>query len=112
MDIQSQLVHALEERAGLDEATAERVAQVAIDFSKEHASELPGKGTGMFAVEGADAPPAEGAGELRGAAEEFGVTAMTEESRVESFGATDATEEPDSEKHGGLGGLLSHLTGH
>src|SRR5215470_10991778 len=40
MDVQSQFVHTLEDKAGLDEATAERVAQVAMDFGKEHGSEL------------------------------------------------------------------------
>src|SRR5215471_15504179 len=40
MDMQSQLMQALEDKAGLDEATAERVAHVAMDFGKEHASEL------------------------------------------------------------------------
>jgi hypothetical protein len=40
MDMQSEFVQTLEEKAGLDQATAERVAQVATDFGKEHASEL------------------------------------------------------------------------
>jgi len=38
--MQAEFVHTLEEKAGLDEATAERVAQVAIDFGKEHVTEL------------------------------------------------------------------------
>lgn len=40
MDLRVQFVQVLQERAGLDQATAERVAQVAIDFASEHAPEL------------------------------------------------------------------------
>ena len=40
MDLRGQFVQILQERAGLDQATAERVAQVAVDFAGEHAPEL------------------------------------------------------------------------
>ena len=40
MDLRGQFVQMLHERAGLDQATAERVAQVAMDFASEHAPEL------------------------------------------------------------------------
>jgi hypothetical protein len=38
--IQAQFVQVLQERAGLDQATAERVAQVAIEFAQEQGPEL------------------------------------------------------------------------
>jgi hypothetical protein len=40
MDLRAQFVQVLQEKAGLDQATAERVAQTAIDFAQEHAPEL------------------------------------------------------------------------
>ena len=40
MDIQSEFVHTLEDKAGLDPATADKVAHVAMDFGREHAPEL------------------------------------------------------------------------
>jgi hypothetical protein len=40
MDLRAQFVQMLQEKAGLDQATAERVAQMAIDFAQEHAPEL------------------------------------------------------------------------
>jgi hypothetical protein len=40
MDLRAEFVGILQERAGLDQATAERVAQVAVDFAGEHAPEL------------------------------------------------------------------------
>ena len=40
MDVRAEFVQILQERAGLDQATADRVAQVAVDFASEHAPEL------------------------------------------------------------------------
>lgn len=40
MDVRVEFVRILQEKAGLDQATAERVAQVAVDFASEHAPEL------------------------------------------------------------------------
>jgi len=38
--LQAQFVQLLQERAGLDQATAEQVARVTIEFGQEHAPEL------------------------------------------------------------------------
>jgi len=38
--LQAQFVQLLQDRTGLDQATAERVARVAIEFGQEHAPEL------------------------------------------------------------------------
>ena len=40
MDIQSEFIQTLEQQAGLDEPTANKVAEVAMNFGKEHAPEL------------------------------------------------------------------------
>jgi hypothetical protein len=40
MDIQSEFVHTLQDQAGLDPATADKVAHVTMDFGKQHAPEL------------------------------------------------------------------------
>jgi hypothetical protein len=40
MDLRAQFVQILQDRAGLDPSTAERVTQVAVDFAGEHAPDL------------------------------------------------------------------------
>jgi hypothetical protein len=40
MDLQAQFIQVLQERAGLDQSTAERVAQVAAEFAQQHSGEL------------------------------------------------------------------------
>ena len=40
LDVRAQFVRILQQRAGLDQAAAEQVAQVAVDFASEHPPEL------------------------------------------------------------------------
>ena len=40
MDLRAQFIQILQERAGLDQATAERVAEIALEFASQHAPEL------------------------------------------------------------------------
>jgi hypothetical protein len=134
MDMQSQLMQALEDKAGLDEATAERVAHVAMDFGKEHASELIAE-HGPESVESAVPDESDGgkvteavgdaaervsdtAGEISSAAEERvsdtagDVGAAAEERVADTAGETGTAEQDSGGSSGGLGGLISRLTGH
>ena len=99
MSMQSQLVHTLEEQAGLDEATAERVAQVAIDFSKEHSSELISEN----AAEALESmAPEEGAG---GIASELTTEEGTDEAAAGSGGEMGWAVEGVSEITGEFAGI-------
>jgi len=131
MDMQTEFMQILEEKAGLDEATAARVARVALDFNKEHAPDLlsqhmPAPLESRAAADGdGGVPRQDGAASVGG-----GVTtpeAMTRTAPDERPGVeesppaiiwegpvdTQKSSEDRAEEHqGGLGGWFSHLTRH
>jgi len=105
--MQAEFVHTLEEKAGLDEATAERVAQVALDFGKEHVAELAAPSTpkpleSMTSEEGGVGAPAE-------ASAVWQRESIAEE-QVGGASAVEAAEERFTEPAGEMGAVAEAVT--
>jgi hypothetical protein len=115
MTMQAELVHTLEEKAGLDEATAERVAQVAIDFGKEHVTELSAQTAAeplesMASEESDVGIPAEGSVVWQRESIIATERTTTAEEEVGGAGAVEAAEERFPEPAGEMGAMAEVVT--
>jgi hypothetical protein len=113
--MQAEFVHTLEEKAGLDEATAERVAQVALDFGKEHVAELAAPSTpkpleSMTSEEGSVGAPAEGSAVWQRESIIAAVRTTAEEQVGGGASEVEAAEERFTEPAGEMGAMAEAVT--